>query len=240
MERCRAARRAPLPPNHGSDPAVLQSGSDRFLGPEEAIVLADESWGLDFEATLAAVVDDVSQGVDPAAAREHIRLLVLTNDLTLRHLLTKEFAKGVGFFQAKPARPFAPIAVSPGALGGAWRDGLLHARVDCHLNGERIGSLRSGDDAHFDFGQVIAHAARTRALSAGTIVGTGTISNRDAARGFGCLAERRALELQQGRPPLPFLAPGDTVRIEAFDDAGRSIFGAMANPVLPTTAGAAT
>jgi fumarylacetoacetate (FAA) hydrolase len=237
MERCRAARNAELPPGHGVDPAVLQSCSDRFLAPHEAIELADEQWGLDLEATVAVIVGDVPMGVSADEAPGYVRLVTLVNDLTLRNVLPVEFAKGIGFFQAKPLRPFAPIAVMPEGLGSAWDGRLLHATVKCWVNGELLGSLDSGADAAFDFGQVLAHAARTRPLSAGTIVGTGTISNRDERRGFGCLAEKRAIEIRDGRPVSPLLQVGDTVAIEAFDADDRSIFGAMRSTVVQPNGG---
>jgi len=232
MTRCRAARGAELPAGYDEYPSVLQGASDRFLGPTEPIVLGDERWDLDLECTVAAIVGDVPQAVGADVAARHIRLLVLANDLTLRSVLQVEFAKGLGFVQSKPLRVFAPVAVSPAALGAAWDGDLLHVHVSSWVNGEPLGVLDSGRDAAFDFGQVIAHAARTRPLAAGTIVGTGTISNVDPAGGFGCLAEKRAMEILDGREPSPYLRAGDTVRIEAHDRAGRSLFGAMQNTVI--------
>lgn len=232
MRRCRAARGAAMPPGHDDQPGVLQGASDRFLAPREAIVLGDECWDLDLECTLAAIVGDVPQGIDAAGAASRIRLFTLVNDLTLRSVLQVEFAKGLGFVQAKPLRAFAPVAVSPAALGRAWDGAHVHARVCCWVNGEPLGTLDSGRDAAFDFGEVIAYAARTRPLAAGTIVGTGTISNVEEANGFGCLAEKRAIEILDGRTPSPYLRYGDTVRIEAYDDDGASLFGAMENTVI--------
>lgn len=231
MRRCRAARGAAMPPRCGEEPGVLQGASDRFLGPRDQIVLGERSWGLDLECTLAAIVDDVPQGVPAALAAEFIRLFVLVNDLTLRNILQAESAKGLGFVQSKPLRVLAPVALTPAALGDGWDGGLVHARVSCWVNGERLGALDSGRDAAFDFGQVIAHAALTRPLAAGTMVGTGTISNADPASGFGCLAEKRAMEIVDGRQPSPYLRAGDVVRIEAFDSAGESLFGAMQNEI---------
>jgi fumarylacetoacetate (FAA) hydrolase len=239
MERNRAARGAPLPPGHGDDLAVLLAASDRFLAPTEPIVLGDDEWGLDLEATVAVIVGDVPMGVSTAQAADHIRGLVLLNDLTLRNVLPGEFAKGIGFFQAKPLRAFAPFAVTPDALNGAWDGRLLHVTVKCWVNGELLGTLDSGADASFDFPQIIAHAARTRPLAAGTVVGSGTISNRDPSVGFGCLAEKRALEILDGQPPSRYLQAGDTVRIEAFDRDGASIFGAMEAPIVNVNRGKA-
>jgi fumarylacetoacetate (FAA) hydrolase len=227
MERNRAARGAPLPPGHGVDPAVLLAASDRFLAATEPIELGDEAWALDLEATVGVIVDDVPMGIAEDVAGERIRALVLINDLTLRDVLPGEFAKGVGFFQAKPLRAFAPFAVTPDELDGAWDGSLLHATVKTWVNGEPLGSLDTGVDAAFDFRQVIAYAARTRPLAAGSIVGTGTISNRDPRAGFGCLAEKRAVQIIDGREPTRYLRVGDTVRIEAFGADGNSIFGAM-------------
>jgi fumarylacetoacetate (FAA) hydrolase len=237
MERCRAVRNAPLPPGHGTDPAVLQSYSDRFLAPTEPVLLADEQWGLDLEVTIAAITADVPQAVSAGEASECIRLIVLLNDFTLRNLLPGEFAKGLGFFQCKPLRPFAPFAVTPDWLGPAWDGGLLHATITCSINDQRLGTLDSGADASFDFGQVIAHAAHTRPLAAGTIVGTGTISNHDETHGVGALAEKRALEHRDGLPLSPLLRVGDTITIEGFDGDGNSIFGAMRSTVVHPNGG---
>lgn len=233
MERCRAARGAALPPGHGTDAAVLVGASDRFLAPTEPIVLADVAWDLDVEATVAVIVDEVPQGTTEADAASHIRLIVLVNDLTLRSLLAAEFAKGIGFFQSKPWRPLAPFALTPDELGPRWDGRLLRAGLRTWIRGELIGDLDTAADAAFDFAQIIAHASATRGLGAGTVVGSGTVSNRDQRRGFGCLAEVRALEiLQGGEPRTPYLVPGDTIHIEAFDDAGRSLFGAMRTVVV--------
>jgi fumarylacetoacetate (FAA) hydrolase len=237
MERCRAARGAALPPDVERAPAVLQGASDRFLGPVDPIELHDETWGLDLECTLAAVLTDTPQGVRATEAADYIRLFVLANDLTLREVLRHEASLGVGFFAAKPLRVFAPVAVTPLALGSAWDGRLLSLRVTAWVNGTELGTLDSGRDAAFGFGEVIAHAARTRPLAAGTILGTGTISNRDPAAGFGCLAEKRALEILTGSPPSSFLRSGDTVRIEAYDVEGRSVFGAMENRVFNPNGG---
>jgi fumarylacetoacetate (FAA) hydrolase len=233
MERLRAARGMPLPPDHETDPIVYQSGSDRFLAPLEPIELRDEAWGLDLEATVAVVVDDVPQGVGADDARHHIILVLLANDLTHRHLLGAEYAKGVGFYQAKPLRSFAPFAMTPDALGDAWDGGGLRATVECRVNGELLGSLDAAADRAFDFGEIVAHMARTRSLSAGTVIGSGTVANRDPARGFGCLAEKRAVELSEhGEATTRFLRPGDRVHVEAFGADGRSLFGAIDQLVI--------
>lgn len=232
MRRCRAVRGVDLPAGVDRVPAVLQGNSDRFLAPRESIVLAEESWELDLECTLTAVVDDVPQGISVAAAGAYIRLFMLANDLTLRAVLRDEAALGVGFFGAKPLRVFAPVAVTPAALGDAWDGHLVTLQVCAWVNGEQVGRLDSGRDAAFSFPEVIAHAARTRPLSAGTVIGTGTISNEDPAAGFGALAEKRALEILAGRELTPYLCGGDVVRIEARDAAGRSVFGAMENHII--------
>jgi len=233
MERLRAARGMPLPPHHDSEPIVYQSGSDVLLGPSDPIALADEAWGLDLEATVAVVTDDVPMGTPAADAPAYIRLVLLANDLTLRNVLPAEYAKGVGLYRAKPARPYAPIAMTPDALGDAWDGTLLHATVRSWVNGEPLGAVESGRDCAFDFGDVIAYMTQTRALGAGTIVGSGTVANRDVANGFSCLAEKRASEMVcDGEARTPLLRVGDRVRIEAFDGAGRSLFGAMDQAVV--------
>lgn len=237
MERNRAARNAPLPPGHGTTPAVLQGHSDRFLSPKEPIELGDHAWGLDLEATIGVIVGDVPMGVTPTQAASYVRALVLINDLTLRNVLPDEYAKGTGFFQAKPLRAFAPLAVTAEGLGDAWDGRLLHAEVRTWVNGVPLGTLRSAADAAFGFPEIISYAARTRPLAAGTIVGSGTISNRDPSAGFGCLAEKRAIEIQHGQSPSPYLLGGDTIRIEAFGDDGISIFGAMETTVVDANGG---
>jgi fumarylacetoacetate (FAA) hydrolase len=228
MERSRGARGAKLPQNYNTDPILYQSGSDRFLAPTENIVLPDPSWGLDVEGTLAVVTDDVPCGESAERAAEHVKLLLLANDLTLRNLLPLEFAKGVGFVWTKPARPFAPIAVTPDEFDSDWQDGRLRTDLKCWINDALIGDLDTGADMSFSFADLIAHAARTRSLAAGTIIGSGTISNRDPARGVACLAEKRAIEiLERGSASTRYLEPGDRIRMEAFDGSGRSVFGAM-------------
>jgi fumarylacetoacetate (FAA) hydrolase len=226
LERLRKGRDLELPPDHGETPAAYNSGSDAFLGGGDPVPLRDASWGLDLEATIAVITDDVPMGVSVAEAGRHIKLVVLVNDLTLRHILSAESARGIGFFQAKPNRSMAPFAVSPASLGSSWDDGLLRATVRCDVNGERLGSLDSGEDAAFTFPEVISHLARTRPLGAGSVIGTGTVANRKAGRGFGAIAERRAIEeAMTGQPQTSLLRAGDRIRIEALGADGHSLFG---------------
>jgi len=207
---------------------MYQGGSDDLLGPMEDIVCADEAWGIDFEAEVAVVTDDVPMGTAAAAAGAHVRLVMLVNDVSLRNLIPPELAKGFGFFQSKPATAFSPVAVTPDELGEAWDGRKLNLPLVVYWNGERVGSAHAGTDMVFDFPQLIAHAARTRNLRAGSIVGSGTVSNQDASRGYSCIAEKRALEMiADSKPSTEFMKYGDRVRIEMFDGAGRSIFGAI-------------
>lgn len=234
MRRCRLARGAEMPAGVDRAPVVYQAGSDRFLGPRDDIPIGDADWGLDLEATLAVVVDDVARGTGSADALGHVKLVVLVNDLTLRNLLPEETARRVGLFRCKPSRPCAPVAVSPDALGAAWADGLLAATVVCQVRGELLGRLRSEVDAAFGFGELIEHMTTTRSLAAGSVIGSGTVSNEDESRGFGCLAELRATELAGGaaEPELTgYLAEGDHLRVEAYGADGRSVFGAIENAV---------
>jgi fumarylacetoacetate (FAA) hydrolase len=232
VELVRKARGAEMPPSFWTDPLMYQGGSDSFLGPRDDIVLADEAWGIDLEAEVAVITDDVPMSVSPEAARRHIRLLMLVNDVTLRNLVPGELAKGFGFLQSKPSSAFSPVAVTPDELGDAWDGGRLHLPLLSFVNGEPLGRPDAGVDMTFDFGQLIAHAARTRPLGAGTIIGSGTVANRDPRVGSSCLAERRTREtLEHGAPRTPFLRFGDTLRIEMRDRAGRSIFGAIEQTV---------
>lgn len=235
----RKARNAEMPASFWTDPLMYQGGSDGFLAPHGPIPLADESWGCDLEGEIAVVTGDVRQGASREEALAAIRLVMLVNDVSLRNLIPNELAKGFGFFQSKPASTFSPVGVTPDALGDAWRDGKLHRRLLVSLNGEPFGRADAGTDMTFDFGTLVAHAAKTRSLVAGTIVGSGTVSNRDAdggpgkpirdgGLGYSCIAEVRTVEtLLTGAPKTPFLRAGDHVRIEMHDDAGRSIFGAI-------------
>ena len=228
MELVRKARGATLPENHGKDPVLYQGGSDGFLGPVDPIRLADDSWGLDFEAELAVITGDVPQGTPAGGAGKHILLLMLVNDVSLRNLIPGELAMGFGFYQSKPASAFSPVAVTPDELADAWDGGKVSLPLLSHLNGRLFGCPEAGEDLTFDFPALIAHASRTRGLGAGTIVGLGTVSNRDRQRGASCIAEKRAQEMiDQGRPETPYLRPGDRVRIEMTDAGGHTIFGAI-------------
>ncbi|MEE8534720.1 MAG: fumarylacetoacetate hydrolase family protein, partial [Kiloniellales bacterium] len=218
VELVRKARGAEMPQSFWTDPLMYQGGSDGFLGPREAIAAASEDWGIDFEAEVAVVTDDVPMGCAPEQASARIKLLMLVNDVSLRNLIPGELAKGFGFFQAKPASAFSPVAVSPDELGAAWDGAKVHRPLTTHLNGALFGRPDCQTDMTFDFPALIAHAARTRALSAGTIVGSGTVSNTDRSKGSSCIAERRMLEtLESGAPETPFMRFGDTVRIEMLD-----------------------
>ena len=235
----RQARGAELPPSFWSDPLMYQGGSDGFLAPTEDIPLGDPQWGLDFEAEVAIITDDVEQGCRDSAAREHIRLVMLVNDVSLRGLIPSELAKGFGFFQSKPASTFSPVAVTPDELGDAWDGGRVHLPLLVQLNGRDFGCANAGVDMTFHFPALIAHAAKTRSLAAGTIIGSGTVSNREAdggpgrpiaagGLGYSCIAEQRTVEqLLTGTASTPFLSPGDKVKIEMRDAAGLSIFGSI-------------
>jgi fumarylacetoacetate (FAA) hydrolase len=228
MELLRKARGGELPESFQHDPLVYQAGSDANLGPRDPIPLVDEAWGLDFEAEIAVVTDDVPMGVTTESAGGHIKLLLLLNDVSLRHLIPGELAKGFGFYQSKPASAFSPVALTPDELGPAWAGAKVHLPLRVEVNGELFGAPEAGEDMTFDFRQLIAHAAKTRRLAAGTIVGSGTVSNRDRSRGCCCIAERRMLEKSEtGAARTPFLTAGDRVRIEMLDRDGRSLFGAI-------------
>ena len=228
MELLRKARGAELPDSFRHDPLAYQAGCDANLAPRDPIPLVDEAWGLDFEAEIAVVTDDVPMGVTTASAGGHIKLLLLLNDVSLRHLIPGELAKGFGFYQSKPASAFSPVALTPDELGPAWAGAKVHLPLRVEVNGELFGAPEAGEDMTFDFRQLIAHAAKTRRLAAGTIVGSGTVSNRDRSRGSCCIAERRMLEKNEaGAARTPFLTAGDRVRIEMLDRDGRSLFGAI-------------
>ena len=241
----RQARGAEMPASFWTDPLMYQGGSDGFLGPRDPIPLADEAWGCDFEAEVAVITGDVSQGAFPAEALASVRLVMLANDVSLRNLIPNELAKSFGFFQSKPAGSFSPVAVTPDELGEAWVGGRLHGPIIVDLNDAPFGAADAGVDMTFDFGTLIAHAAKTRDLCAGSIVGSGTVSNRDAdggpgkpigqgGAGYSCLAELRTVEtLARGAPETPFLKAGDTVRIEMRAADRHSIFGAIEQTVQP-------
>jgi len=229
----RKARGAAPPPTLETDPLVYQGGSGALLGPRDDIPLVDPAWGLDFESEVAVILGDVPRGTPAADAHAFIRLLVLANDITLRNLVPAELDKGFGFFQSKPATAFSPFAVTPDELGGAWRDGRVHLPLRTTYNGALAGDPDAGPEMHFSFFDLVAHVARTRAFAAGTILGGGTVSNADRARGVSCLAERRAIEMIDGGVAVtPFLSPGDTVAIEMRDAAGRDIFGRIDQKVV--------
>jgi fumarylacetoacetate (FAA) hydrolase len=231
-ERVWHARRNEVPATLRSDPLMYQGGSDAFLGPCDDAVFADPAQGIDFEAELAVVTGDLAMGSAPAQALESVRLLMLLNDWTLRQLVPAELDKRLGLVQSKPATAFAPVAVTPDELGDAWAQGRAQLTVQVAWNGQTVGRLAAGEDMHFDFGQLLAHLARTRHLSAGCIVGGGTISNADAGRGYGCIAEQRALEtIASGHASTEYMVFGDRVRIEALRRDGSSLFGAIEQAV---------
>ncbi len=224
----RKARGSPPPETLGTDPLLYQGGSGVLLGPRDDIPLVDPADGLDFEAEVCVILDDTPVGTRVEDAERHVRLLMLANDITLRGLVPEELAKGFGFFCSKPATAFSPFAVTPDELGGAWRDGRVHLRLRSTYNGALVGDPDAGPEMHFSFLDLIAHMTRTRAYCAGTILGGGTVSNADRARGISCLAERRALEMiDVGRAKTPFMKVGDTIAIEMLDAAGVSIFGTI-------------
>jgi fumarylacetoacetate (FAA) hydrolase len=228
VELVRKARGAEMPESFWHDPLVYQGGSDDLLGPRAPIVAVDEAHGIDFEAEVAVITDDVPLGTTPAEALAHVKLLALVNDVSLRNLIPGELAKGFGFYQSKPATAFSPVAVTPDELGARWRDGRVALPLRCRVNGEWFGAPECGEDMTFGFDALIAHVTKTRRLGAGAIVGSGTVSNRDRSRGSCCIAERRMLEtIETGQPSTPFLKFGDSVRIEMLDDDGRSVFGAI-------------
>lgn len=230
----RKARGAAPPETLRTDPLVYQGGSDTFLGPRDDIPLANPDWGCDFESEIAVVLDDTPQGVRAEDVGQYIRLVMLCNDVSLRNLIPGELAKGFGFFGSKPSSAFSPFAVTPDELGDAWIDGRLHLPLITHLNGEKYGDPNAGPEMHFSFYDIIAHLCRTRSLSAGTIVGSGTVSNEDRARGSSCLAEQRMLEkIDTGAFITPFMKHGDHVAIEMFNAAGHSLFGRIEQTVVP-------
>jgi fumarylacetoacetate (FAA) hydrolase len=232
VELVRKARGAEMPPSFWTDPLMYQGGSDCLLGAHDPIIAGDESWGIDFEGEVAVIADDVPMGCDAGEAEKHIKLLMLVNDVSLRNLIPAELAKGFGFFQSKPASAFSPVAVTPDELGEAWSDGKVHLPLRVWLNGEQFGAPNAGEDMTFSFPQLIAHAAMTRSLCAGSIIGSGTVSNKDGSRWSACIAERRSLEIiEHGAPKTPFLKFGDRVKIEMLDMDGRSLFGAIEQEV---------
>ena len=236
----RRARGAEVPPRLEADPLLYQGGSGVLLGPADPIPLLDPAYGLDLEGEVCVVLGDVPQGTRAPDAGRHVRLLALANDVTFRNLVPTELAKGFGFFQSKPATAFSPFAATPDELGDAWRGGRVHLRLRVTLNGALLGDPEAGPEMHFSFFDLVEHAARTRAFTAGTILGSGTVSNADRARGVSCLAERRMLELLDagpgGRATTPFLQLGDRIGIEMLDARGRSVFGRIEQAVVESPA----
>ena len=242
VELVRMARNAEMPASFWTDPLIYQGGSDSFLGPRDPILVADEAHGIDMEGEIAVIVDDVPMGASVDVALAAIRLVMLVNDVSLRGLIPGELAKGFGFFQSKPSSAFSPIAVTPDELGEAWDGGKLHLPLLVSLNGKAFGRADAGVDMTFDFGRLVAHAARTRPLAAGSIIGSGTVSNKldggpgrpiaEGGAGYSCIAELRTIEaIESGASKTPFMRFGDTVRIEMKDKAGHSIFGAIEQTV---------
>lgn len=228
VERVRRARGAEVPESFYTDPLMYQATSAGFLGPRDPVVVPSEEYGIDLEAEIVVITDDVPMAATPEQAAGHIQLIGLVNDVSLRNLIPGELAKGFGFLQSKPRSALSPVFVTPDELGDAWRGNKLHLPLVSHVNGEWFGAPEAGVDMQFDFSQLVAHAARTRPLSAGTIVGSGTIANEDTSRGASCFAEKRTVEaLEHGKPITPFMSFGDTVRIEMLDAGGKSIFGAI-------------
>jgi len=238
VELVRKARGAEMPATFWTDPLMYQGGSDSFLGPRDDIPMGDESWGIDFEAEIVVVTGDVPMGVSAADARDHIQLIMLVNDVSLRNLIPGELAKGFGFFQSKPSSAFSPVAVTPDELGDAWQQGKVHLPLLSFLNEQAFGKPEAGIDMTFDFGQLVAHAAKTRPLCAGTLIGSGTVSNKlddgpgkpiaDGGAGYSCIAEIRMIEtIQEGKPSTSFMQFGDRVRIQMNDVSGQSIFGTI-------------
>lgn len=228
VELVRKARGAEMPESFWHEPLMYQGGSDAFIAPHSAIRMADEAWGIDLEAELAVITDDVPMGVNAADAADHVQLLMLVNDVSLRNLIPGELAKGFGFYQSKPSSSFSPVAVTPDELGDSWKGGKVHRPLVSHINGQLFGEPDAGTDMTFNFPTLVAHAAKSRPLGSGTIIGSGTVSNYDRSAGSSCLAEKRMLEvIEQGEAKTPFLKFGDRVRIEMFDAAGQSIFGAI-------------
>jgi len=228
MKLVRQARGAEMPDSFLEEPLVYQGGSDILLGARDPIQAASEAWGIDLEAEVAVITDDVPAGTTADDASSHIKLVLLANDVSLRNLIPGELGKGFGFYQSKPPTAFSPVAVTPDALGDRWDGRKLHGAVDVTLNGERLGNPDAGNDMYFDFARLIEHVTKTRPLGAGTIIGSGTVSNEDRSRGSCCLAEVRTIEtIQKGAPETPFMSFGDRVVIDMADEDGNSIFGAI-------------
>lgn len=243
VELVRKARNAEMPPSFWTDPLMYQGGSDDFLGPKDDIEMADTAWGIDFEGEIAVITDDVPMGVEPAQAGDYIRLLMLVNDVSLRGLIPNELGKGFGFFQSKPSSAFSPVAVTPDELGAKWVDNKVHLPLLSYYNGKPFGKPNAGVDMTFDFAQLVAHAAKTRHLGAGAIIGSGTVSNKqgtdhgsaidEGGVGYSCIAEVRMIEtIRDGKPATGFMQFGDTIKIEMADENGHTIFGSIDQKVV--------
>jgi fumarylacetoacetate (FAA) hydrolase len=243
VELVRAARAAEVPASYYSDPLMYQGGSDDFLGPCDDAIMPSEEWGIDFEAEIAVITGDVPMGASPDRALDGIRLVLLANDWSLRNLIPAELAKGFGFFQGKPATAFSPVAVTLDELGDAWDAGRVNLTLQSSWNGRKVGMCEAGPDMTFHFGQLIAHICKTRNVRAGSIVGSGTVSNKGVTgasgrtewpKGYSCIAEKRAIEtIQDGKPGTEFMKYGDSIRIEMRGRDGQSIFGAIDQKVAP-------
>jgi fumarylacetoacetate (FAA) hydrolase len=234
VELMRRARNTEMPASFSTDPLMYQGGSDDFLGPCDPVVCASEAFGIDFEAELAVITGDVPMGVSPGQALDGIRLLMLANDVSLRHLIPSELAKGFGFLQSKPATAFSPVAVTLDELGPAWTQGRVHLTLQSTWNGRRVGLCETGPEMSFHFGELIAHLCKTRNVRAGSVVGSGTVSNQDPSHGYSCIAEKRTIEtIQDGQPATDFMKYGDTIRIDMKGRDGISVCGAIEQEVVP-------
>lgn len=235
VELVRKARNAEMPASFWHEPLMYQGGSDDFIGPTDDIRLGSEEWGIDFEGEVAVITDDVPMGVTAGQAAAHIKLLMVVNDVSLRNLIPAELAKGFGFFQSKPASSFSPVAVTPDELGSAWQNGKVHLPLRVTWNGVVVGQPNAGVDMVFSFPELIKHLTKTRNARAGSIIGSGTVSNKDSGKGYTCIAEKRCLEMiADGEAKTPFMKFGDTVRIEMLDAQGKSVFGAINQKVVPS------
>ena len=233
VERVRKARGAEVPESFFTDPLMYQAVSDGFMGPLDDIAMASTEWGIDFESEIGVITDDVPMGATPEECANHVQLVTILNDVSLRNLIPGELAKGFGFLQSKPRSSLAPVVVTPDELGDAWQNEKLHLPLLTHLNGELFGEPEAGEDMQFSFAELLAHAAKSRPLAAGTLLGSGTIANQDTSRGASCLAEKRMLEIiANGKPETPFMQFGDKVRIEMKTRDGESIFGAIEQEVV--------
>ena len=238
VELVRKARNSEVPETFYTDPLMYQGGSDDFIGPRDDVVVASEAFGIDFEAEIAVITADVGMGTTPEQAIDGVRLVMLANDVSLRNLIPAELAKGFGFFQSKPATAFSPVAVTVDELGDAWQGGRLHMTLQSTWNGRKVGMCEAGPEMTFHFGQLIAHICKTRNVRAGSVIGSGTVSNKDWTHGYSCIAEKRAIEtIEGGKPVTEFMKFGDTIRIEAKGRDGQSVFGAIEQKVAALQAG---